>query len=802
MDGEALENEMRTKDDDDSCGDEKNDESEVDEKKANDNIKPEQEDDSGKINDPDKERVQEKPMGLNIKKPENNDDADDISIGGKEEDSDGDGDGDGDGDDDMPNDEGIEGQPEVEYQLPEDLNIDDNDDDNEETKDSENIGEDESDNLQKTLESGETEQDKSDNEEDTNEKKNAGDGNIPEELPEHMEDPPEHKTEKESHHKHNMPAAYGLSSESGLDAILDSENEETKKEKLSSTDLDQSNSGSKGSSGLNGSKGDQGVSQDVGGSADSDQRPQQQQNQRYQPPNPFQQRGDINERWYKHLNILDRNFDEQDNNDEQDISNKDMKPDDPSNGKGLFEKLKEEEYGIDQVLDIDTDDRLAEDYNIPSEESQIDKEDDQIHKFESKTHNGDLEQDKKEAESRKRRNKNVDDSRSKRSKEDTNTNGTDQVEHGEDKEVMIVDEGELSDNEDSEGDVEGPVIIEDIQNKSVDKVFINLSSLARNPELNGTSKESKLPTHEDYDIMEEINYDGGVVPQSIDTWIRYRQETESQAIQLCEQLRLILEPTIASRLRGDYRTGKRLNMRRIISYVASGFRKDKIWLRRTKPAKREYQIMIMVDNSHSMAEAGNLALSSLAMVTTALTRLEVGDISLVSFADHIQVVHPFGEPFTDEAGSKAISHFNFTADRTLLSQSLEAVTPIFARAKSNISTHGGSNSSTILQLCFIISDARIDSDNRRRLEGIVREMAERHILVLLVIIDKNDNKNDSIFNTRTVEFHGNKLVTSGYMDNFPFPFYIVIQQLDGLSETLAEALKQWFELVRNQSSGR
>jgi midasin len=40
------------------------------------------------------------------------------------------------------------------------------------------------------------------------------------------------------------------------------------------------------------------------------------------------------------------------------------------------------------------------------------------------------------------------------------------------------------------------------------------------------------------------------------------------------------------------------------------------------------------------------------------------------------------------------------------------------------------------------------------------------------------------------------------MDNFPFPFYIVIQQLDGLSETLAEALKQWFELVRNQSSGR
>lgn len=54
--------------------------------------------------------------------------------------------------------------------------------------------------------------------------------------------------------------------------------------------------------------------------------------------------------------------------------------------------------------------------------------------------------------------------------------------------------------------------------------------------------------------------------------------------------------------RGDYRTGKRLNMRKVIPYIASQFRKDKIWLRRTKPSKRDYHICLAVDDSSSMVD--------------------------------------------------------------------------------------------------------------------------------------------------------------------------------------------------------
>ena len=38
----------------------------------------------------------------------------------------------------------------------------------------------------------------------------------------------------------------------------------------------------------------------------------------------------------------------------------------------------------------------------------------------------------------------------------------------------------------------------------------------------------------------------------------------------------------------------------IIPYIASQFRKDKIWLRRTKPSKRQYQVVVAIDNSRSM----------------------------------------------------------------------------------------------------------------------------------------------------------------------------------------------------------
>ena len=73
-------------------------------------------------------------------------------------------------------------------------------------------------------------------------------------------------------------------------------------------------------------------------------------------------------------------------------------------------------------------------------------------------------------------------------------------------------------------------------------------------------------------------------------WNRCEALTAGLSSDLAEQLRLVLEPQLASKMAGEYRTGKRISMKRVIAYIASHYRKDKIWMRRTHPDKRKYQV--------------------------------------------------------------------------------------------------------------------------------------------------------------------------------------------------------------------
>ena len=98
----------------------------------------------------------------------------------------------------------------------------------------------------------------------------------------------------------------------------------------------------------------------------------------------------------------------------------------------------------------------------------------------------------------------------------------------------------------------------------------------------------------------------------------------------------------------------------------------------------------------------------------------------------------------------------------------------------------------------MISDAKLDSDNRERLDEVVRGLAEKNVLVVMVILDKSEDPKDSIFNTKSVEFRGDKIVTRNYLDDFPFPYYFAIQKLESLPDVLSDALKQWFELIGSQ----
>lgn len=94
----------------------------------------------------------------------------------------------------------------------------------------------------------------------------------------------------------------------------------------------------------------------------------------------------------------------------------------------------------------------------------------------------------------------------------------------------------------------------------------------------------------------------------------------------------------------------------VIPYIASDYSKDRIWLRRTRPNKRDYQVVIAVDDSHSMSEngCGDVAIESLVTVCRAVSQLEMGSLAVASFGTkgNIKLLHDFDRPFSGEAGVK------------------------------------------------------------------------------------------------------------------------------------------------------
>ena len=140
--------------------------------------------------------------------------------------------------------------------------------------------------------------------------------------------------------------------------------------------------------------------------------------------------------------------------------------------------------------------------------------------------------------------------------------------------------------------------------------------------------------------LTDFDYQAEKLTRSIALLSRFKAETSQASASLCEQLRIVLEPQLSQQLQGDYRTGKRLNMKKVISFIASHYRNDKIWLRRTLPSKRDYKILIAIDDSLSMKEQ-NLGFFSLeAMVTLieALNRLEVGKVAVARIRDRMELL--------------------------------------------------------------------------------------------------------------------------------------------------------------------
>ncbi|KAL6150206.1 AAA ATPase midasin [Exserohilum turcicum] len=297
-------------------------------------------------------------------------------------------------------------------------------------------------------------------------------------------------------------------------------------------------------------------------------------------------------------------------------------------------------------------------------------------------------------------------------------------------------------------------------------------------------------------------------------WLAHESSTHTLSQQLTEHLRLILAPTLATKLRGDFRTGKRLNLKRVIPYIASGYKRDKIWLRRSMPSKRSYQVMIALDNSGSMADSGasGLALKTLTLVTRSLSMLEVGEVSVVGFGDQVNVAHDFDKPFTSEAGVRVFEQFGFDAKKTNVRGLVDKSLELFKDARQKGSSSAGED---LWQLMLIVSDGICD--DHAEIQRLIRKAQEERVMIFFIIIDSSaaspsapvpipsdnpgaqppapvkEQTKTSIMDLQSAVFTPEgKIVRYKYMEQFPFRYYLVVRDVRELPGVLAGALRQWF----------
>jgi midasin len=300
----------------------------------------------------------------------------------------------------------------------------------------------------------------------------------------------------------------------------------------------------------------------------------------------------------------------------------------------------------------------------------------------------------------------------------------------------------------------------------------------------------------------------------MEKWQDISNRMMPSARELCEQLRLILEPTKCTRLKGDYRTGRRINMRKIIPYIASQFRKDKIWLRRTKAAQRDYKITIAVDDSKSMDHnnSKNLTLQAISLVSQALTLLESGKLCVMSFGEAPKILLKYNDQFN---GPKMVNTLNFDQNQSRIAELLD-----FSRTLNQ--EDPSSDNGIFEHLLIVLSDGRnIFSEGEKRVKNAVKQARLQRMFIVYIIIDNPENKvclfyhfkinfqhtkinffpqQHSILDIRVPQFSSdNKTITmNSYLDTFPFPYYVIVRDLNQLPLVLSDGLRQWFELVNSE----
>ncbi|ETB59795.1 hypothetical protein YYC_03183 [Plasmodium yoelii 17X] len=343
------------------------------------------------------------------------------------------------------------------------------------------------------------------------------------------------------------------------------------------------------------------------------------------------------------------------------------------------------------------------------------------------------------------------------------------------------------------------------KNKDNYKMYENKKGLEREYRLKNENENFEDKIKYGDILMQNDNINNTINDEKYEKiYEQLNNETEMISSQLCEQLKIILEPTVRNKYEGDYKSGKKLNIKKLVNYFASNFRNNKIWKRKTKLNKRDYNILIAIDNTKSMKinNIQKMTLNAIFLVAKAFEKLNVGKIGICSFGESEQItsnniVCPMVNSLNKQNFLKILNHFNFNHDTQnsfdcAMLNALKICNYVF---KNSYTQNNSKN--TLNHLMLIISDGRF---NKSSVRAEIFNSIKNNFIPILMIIDTqlSDNKAQSIFNLKQTFYKNNKLEIVPYLHDFPFPYFVVVNDINDIPSMTCDIIRQWFEVLNNK----
>lgn len=158
-------------------------------------------------------------------------------------------------------------------------------------------------------------------------------------------------------------------------------------------------------------------------------------------------------------------------------------------------------------------------------------------------------------------------------------------------------------------------------------------------------------------------------------------------------------------------------------------------MRRTKPAQRDYKITIAIDDSKSMDynNSKELTLQAISLVSQALTLLESGRLSIMSFGEAPKIILNHSDQFD---GPSLVSSLNFAQNQSRIAELME-----FVRIANGEDTGASSDNGIFENLLLVLSDGRnIFSEGEKKVRNAIKLARLSRMFIVYIIIDNPENK--------------------------------------------------------------